>query len=105
MGTRHQPARIRQRCIIMTQPTVSPLLRRRPCRVILGHLFSSHVKDPIPALKRIPVFSLADISRLPLVSDAAGSLNVIVRPPALLLVEADGIEPTTSCLQSTRSPN
>jgi hypothetical protein len=48
-GTNHQPARIRQRCIIMTQPTVSPLLRRRPCRVILGHLFSSHVKDPIPA--------------------------------------------------------
>ena len=50
--TRNQPParrRIRQRCIIMTQPTVSPLLRRRPCRVILGHLFSSHVKDPIPA--------------------------------------------------------
>ena len=48
-GTNHQPARIRQRCIIMTQPAASPLLKRRPCRVILGHLFSSHVKDPIPA--------------------------------------------------------
>ena len=42
----------------MTQPTVSPLLRRRPCRVILGHLFSSHVKDPIPAHERISAFSL-----------------------------------------------
>src|ERR687890_1398239 len=50
--------RIRQRCIIMTQPTVSPLLRRRPCRVILGHLFSSHVKDPIPAHERISAVSL-----------------------------------------------
>ena len=46
---RRKPARIRQRCIIMTQPTVSPSLGRRPCRVILGHEFSSHVKDPIPA--------------------------------------------------------
>ena len=45
----HQPARIRQRCIVMTQPAVPPKLRRRPCRVILGHSFSSHVKDPIPA--------------------------------------------------------
>ena len=26
-------------------------------------------------------------------------------PSSFLLVEADGIEPTTSCLQSTRSPN
>ena len=25
--------------------------------------------------------------------------------PAKFMVEADGIEPTTSCLQSTRSPN
>ncbi len=25
--------------------------------------------------------------------------------PTKLLVEADGIEPTTSCLQSTRSPS
>src|SRR3954447_1885214 len=53
-----QPARIRQRCIIMTQPAVSPRRRRRPCRVILGHLFTSHVKDPIPAHERIPAVSL-----------------------------------------------
>src|SRR6478609_6558886 len=50
--------RIRQRCIIMTQPTLLPLPEERPCRVILGHLFSSHVKDPIPARRRISVFSL-----------------------------------------------
>ena len=58
----HQPARIRQRCIVMTQPAVSPKLRRRPCRVILGHSFSSHVKDPISALGQISAFSLTDIS-------------------------------------------
>ncbi len=40
-----------------------PLLRRRPCRVILGHLFSSHVKDPIPALERISAFSLIGYRR------------------------------------------
>ena len=49
----------------MTQPTVSPLLRRRPCRVILGHLFSSHVKDPIPASQRISAFSLVGYLSLP----------------------------------------
>jgi hypothetical protein len=76
----------------------SSVAGRTPCRVILGHLFSSHVKDPIPARRRISVFSLADISR-------ARSSKVTVRHTAVLLVEADGIEPTTSCLQSTRSPN
>ena len=59
-----QPARIRQRCIVMTQPAVSPKLRRRPCRVILGHSFSSHVKDPISALGQISAFSLFEY-RLP----------------------------------------
>ena len=34
-----------------------------------------------------------------------GHLRVTIHPYAFLLVEADGIEPTTSCLQSTRSPN
>ena len=99
-GTR-PPARrrIRQRCIIMTQPTVSPLLRRRPCRVILGHLFSSHVKDPIPALERISAFSLIGYHRCRVIEGHRPSLL------PFLLVEADGIEPTTSCLQSTRSPN
>ena len=29
----------------------------------------------------------------------------VVLPVAIHLVEADGIEPTTSCLQSTRSPS
>ncbi len=35
----------------------------------------------------------------------AMSLKVTIHSRAFLLVEADGIEPTTSCLQSTRSPN
>src|SRR4051812_48975650 len=42
----------------MTQPTLLPLPEDKPCRVILGHFFSSHVKDPIPARRRISVFSL-----------------------------------------------
>ena len=63
-----QPARIRQRCIVMTQPAVSPKLRRRPCRVILGHSFSSHVKDPISAA--------ADICFLSHRISCAGSLLV-----------------------------
>src|SRR5918995_5959231 len=60
----HQPARIRQRCIVMTQPAASSQVRRRPCRVILGHSFSSHVKDPISALGQISAFSLTDIPSL-----------------------------------------
>ena len=59
--TRNSPParrRIRQRCIIMTQPTLLPLPEDKPCRVILGHLFSSHVKDPISALGQISAFSL-----------------------------------------------
>ena len=64
----HRPARIRQRCIVMTQPAVSPKLRRRPCRVILGHSFSSHVKDPISAA--------ADICFLSRRISRAGSLLV-----------------------------
>jgi hypothetical protein len=74
-GTNYQPARIRQRCIVMTQPAVSPKLRRRPCRVILGHSFSSHVKDPISAS--------ADICFLSLRISRAGSLKVTVRHSAL----------------------
>ena len=76
---KHQAARIRQRCIVMTQPAVSPKLRRRPCRVILGHSFSSHVKDPISALGQISAFSLTDIS-LP---GHSWSLRVTVRHCAL----------------------
>ena len=32
-------------------------------------------------------------------------LDTLSRPRGQTLVEPDGIEPTTSCLQSTRSPN
>ena len=47
----------------------------------------------------VSVFSLADIF-----SPWSSKATVRHLGPALL-VEADGIEPTTSCLQSTRSPN
>ena len=104
-GTNHQPARIRQRCIIMTQPTVSPLLRRRPCRVILGHLFSSHVKDPIPASADTCFLSHRISRRLALAKRLCRVIEGHRSSLPFLLVEADGIEPTTSCLQSTRSPN
>jgi hypothetical protein len=100
-----QPARIRQRCIVMTQPVVSPKLRRRPCRVILGHSFSSHVKDPISALGQISAFSLVGYPVAYLLVSDMCRVTVGHCPSSFLLVEADGIEPTTSCLQSTRSPN
>src|SRR3954452_17427755 len=97
MGTRHQPARIRQRCIIMTQPAVSPCeataLLGHPRSLILFTCQRSHTRPQ------------ADICVLSRGYRLAGSLKVTVRHSALLLVEADGIEPTTSCLQSTRSPN
>jgi hypothetical protein len=31
--------------------------------------------------------------------------DLYVEGPCVMMVEADGIEPTTSCLQSRRSPN
>ena len=97
--------RIRQRCIIMTQPTApsceATALSGHPRSLILFTCQRSHTRPQadICVLSRgYPVAYL-------LVSDFARSLKVTVRHSALLLVEADGIEPTTSCLQSTRSPN
>jgi hypothetical protein len=93
MGTHHQPARIRQRCIIMTQPAVSPCeataLSGHPRSLILFTCQRSHT--------RLGGYlcSLSRISRC----------QVTEPRSSVLLVEADGIEPTTSCLQSTRSPN
>src|SRR3954467_5469721 len=83
----------------MTQPTVAPY----EVTALSGHPRSQilHMsKIPYPP-QRISVFSLADIG----VPGHHWSLRVTIRHPAFLLVEADGIEPTTSCLQSTRSPN
>ena len=77
-----------------------PLARRRPCRVILGHKFSSHVKDPIPASADTCFLSRGYPGHRP-----AGVMICHHSPCLSSLVEADGIEPTTSCLQSTRSPN
>ena len=84
----------------MTQPTATPTLRRRPCRVILGHKVLHMSKIPYPP-RRISVFSLADI----LLPGHQWSSKVTIRHCPFSLVEADGIEPTTSCLQSTRSTN
>ena len=87
-------------------PTDDPPVRQACWRrriTLSGHPRSQilHMsKIPYPP-RRISVFSLADIS-LP---GHHWSLKVTVRHSAFLLVEADGIEPTTSCLQSTRSPN
>jgi hypothetical protein len=48
MGTHHQPARIRQRCIIMTQPAVSPCeataLSGHPRSLILFTCQRSHTR-------------------------------------------------------------
>ena len=81
----------------MTQPTATPKLE---ATALSGHprsQSSSHVKDPIPASADICVLSRGYLT--------AGSLKVTIRHCPFSLVEADGIEPTTSCLQSTRSPN
>ena len=60
------PARTHPAKMHRHDPTSSlPLPRRRPCRVILGHSFSSHVKDPISALGQISAFSLIGYRRLP----------------------------------------
>src|SRR5690349_17372529 len=76
----------------ITDPTARPPSPAGPTgRVVLGHKFSSPVKDPPPASAGIPVPS-------------RGYRGAPAAPPPLL-VEADGIEPTASCLQSTRSPN
>ena len=92
----HQPARIRQRCIVMTQPAVPPCeataLSGHPRSLILFTCQRSHI--------RLSGYlcSLSRISRSLITEGHRSSLP-------FLLVEADGIEPTTSCLQSTRSPN
>src|SRR4051794_358651 len=81
----------------MTQPTATPTLE---AAALSGHprsQSSSHVKDPIPASADICVLSRGYLT--------AGSSKVTIRHCPFPLVEADGIEPTTSCLQSTRSPN
>jgi hypothetical protein len=55
------------------------------------------------------MFPLHDVKHSPATLTAAIELLIdsgrVPRAPPRLLVEPDGIEPTTSCLQSTRSPN
>ena len=97
--TRNSPParnRIRQRCIIMTQPTApsceATALSGHPRSLILFTCQRSHTRlsGYLCSLSRISRSLITEGHRLSL---------------SFLLVEADGIEPTTSCLQSTRSPN
>ncbi len=95
-----QPARIRQRCIIMTQPALLPLPEERPVGSSSVTCSLHMSKIPYPPAGGY-LCSLSRISRSQVIERHQWSLFVT----AILLVEADGIEPTTSCLQSTRSPN
>ncbi len=81
----------------MTQPTVSPCeataLSGHPRSLILFTCQRSHARPQADIC-----FLSHRISRSLVIEGHRSSLP-------FLLVEADGIEPTTSCLQSTRSPN
>ena len=99
-----QPARIRQRCIVMTQPAVPPCeataLSGHPRSLILFTCQRSHIR------RSGYLCSLSRISRrLALAKRLCRVIEGHRSSLPVLLVEADGIEPTTSCLQSTRSPN
>jgi hypothetical protein len=61
-------------------------------------------KIPYPPSGRY-LLSLSRISRRLALAKRLGRVIEGHCPSSFLLVEADGIEPTTSCLQSTRSPN
>ena len=61
-GTNHQPADASGKDASHDPTDCLLIARRRPCRVILGHLFSSHVKDPIPALGGYLLSLSSDIS-------------------------------------------
>ena len=56
-----------------------------------------------------PLFTMSDnarAERLRPKPKVRGARNLFLADePSILLVEPDGIEPTTSCLQSRRSPN
>jgi hypothetical protein len=99
-----QPARIRQRCIVMTQPAVSPCeataLSGHPRSLILFTCQRSHIRPRAD----ICFLSRRISRRLPL-GKRPCRVTFGHCSSSFLLVEADGIEPTTSCLQSTRSPN
>jgi hypothetical protein len=95
------PERIRSRCI--TDPTANRSSRSdRPVgsSSVTNSLHMS--KIPYRPSGPVSVFSLADIVS-PWSSEVTEGHPS--SPCPALLVEADGIEPTTSCLQSTRSPN
>jgi hypothetical protein len=56
------------------------------------------------------LFTMSDITRATAVQPARifvfyADASLVAWLPTEVLVEPDGIEPTTSCLQSTRSPN
>ena len=61
----------------------------------------------LTAPSKIPSCAGLTPSRKPrdLQTDVSSEYRLAGEPYASNLVEPDGIEPTTSCLQSTRSPN
>jgi hypothetical protein len=97
-GTCHQPAPHPAKMHHMTQPTPLPLPEERP-------VGSSSVTNFFTC-QRSHTRSRADICFLShRISHGPGHPRSLFVTLLFPLVEADGIEPTTSCLQSTRSPN
>src|SRR5215213_3130398 len=70
-----------------------------------GHALAGR-RTRCPAYPICSLFTMSNTRR-----DFAAASELLIdsghvpRAPPRLLVEPDGIEPTTSCLQSTRSPN
>ena len=97
MGT-HHPARTHPAKMHHHDPTDGPLLRGDGPVGSSSVTYSLHMsKIPYPLASGY-LCSLSRISYCRVIDAHCSSRS-------LLLVEADGIEPTTSCLQSTRSPN
>jgi hypothetical protein len=91
------PARTHPAKMHRHDPTSSLLLRGD------GPVGSSSVTHSLH-MSKIP-YPPQRISAFSLVGYQSCRVTVGHCPSLFLLVEADGIEPTTSCLQSTRSPN
>jgi hypothetical protein len=69
-----------------------------------GHALAGRQALGGPTIRCIPSLRFQTSAKQPK-PPCESSLTPDTYIPARLLVEPDGIEPTTSCLQSTRSPN
>ena len=81
-------------------PRPRPVPAARPPSVTLAKTFFTMSQEPKAKSRPKPAPAIPKPSHR---IRGTGALNRF--PPTKNLVEADGIEPTTSCLQSTRSPN